>query len=123
MMKKTSVLLAALCVLGALTGCEKETKETTSNFILPKELSDCRIFKLTSDNGSIFTVVRCPLSNTSTLASSKGATPNAVIETTTSPKVVYKENGEVEIDGELYRKYNPEEEVKINGETYKKIPK
>lgn len=81
MKNKIGFLIASVCVIGALTGCSKGATETTAKFSLPPELSDCKIFKLTSETGSTLTVVRCPLSETSTVVNAKGATPVVVVET------------------------------------------
>lgn len=48
-----------------------QTSEETSNYNLPKELNDCKIYRLSSENiGSTLNIVRCPLSSTSVSYSS-----------------------------------------------------
>jgi hypothetical protein len=61
-MKKLSLLF---CLVVVLTGCGPGYKP--GNFpIVPSELKDCTFWYLRDVNGSSLTVVRCPLSTTST---------------------------------------------------------
>lgn len=49
-----------ILVLGiVLIGCEKITEESTHQYILPDELSDCKIYRLQSDNGQVLYITRC----------------------------------------------------------------
>lgn len=62
-----------------LIGCTPETTDITGNFVLPNELSDCKIFYMRpSDVGSI-TVARCPNSTTSTTYSSGKTTHTTIV--------------------------------------------
>jgi hypothetical protein len=64
--KYTVITLIAVSMLG----CNIDSEETTSTFNIPKELSDCKIYKVgtnkTTERTDIITVVRCPNSSTST---------------------------------------------------------
>lgn len=60
-MNKTLFVLAVIF----LTGCDRTTEERTEAFILPPDLEDCKIFKL-SDGSTTITTMRCPNSATST---------------------------------------------------------
>lgn len=62
-----SQLLSFVIVL-SLAGCKVEPKDLPSKYQLPEELSDCTIHQITSTEmgRSDLTVVRCPLSQTTT---------------------------------------------------------
>lgn len=55
------ILLAA----GLLVGCSAETRTVTDSFILPSELSHCKVFNL-NDGMSNMKVVYCPEAVTTT---------------------------------------------------------
>lgn len=123
-----NVMLAV--VIGSamlLSGCETETKEISQNFEFPEGLKDCKMYSMRGKDGGHLTVVRCPLSATTTTHSAgKSTVTNTVIEQPTAKAVeetvVKKVNvDEVEINGETYRKSESMQEIQINGETYKKI--
>lgn len=62
-MNKLYILI--LLATGLLAGCSAETRTITDNYILPSELSDCKVFLL--DNGmSAMRVVYCPQAVTTT---------------------------------------------------------
>lgn len=62
-MNKLYILI--LLATGLLAGCSAETRTITDNYILPSELSDCKVFLL--DNGmSAMQVVYCPQAVTTT---------------------------------------------------------
>ena len=61
-MKQLIIIALALSVLG----CEADYKDSTKKFSMPPELSDCKIYDLTNVSGVRITVVRCPLSSTTT---------------------------------------------------------
>jgi len=67
-----------LAVLLAVGGCSNGYKEQSFP-IKPVELSDCRFFKLTNDDGNVITVARCPNSSTSTTYKSGKTTRSTVI--------------------------------------------
>ena len=124
-----SLILSMSVILGVsiLSGCEKESHEKTSSYKLPVGLEDCKIYGLTNENGNYLTVVRCPLSATSTTYSNgKSTSTVSVVETAPEkvikPAIKQKENNEIEVNGEIYRKVESVKEIKVNGETYKKIP-
>lgn len=48
-----------------LTGCSKETVETTDTIILPEGLKDCKLYRV-SDGFNTIKIMRCPNSSTST---------------------------------------------------------
>ena len=60
-MKK--LLFVVLVML--LAGCTPSAKEL--NFpVMPEELADCKVFRLSNSSGNIITVARCPNSVTTT---------------------------------------------------------
>lgn len=61
-MRRLIIIALALSVLG----CEAGYKESTKRFSMPPELSNCKIYDLTNGGGAKITVVRCPLSSTTT---------------------------------------------------------
>lgn len=78
-MKKILLTIAALIFVG----CEAETKVVTDSYVLPTELSDCKVYLMYPNNNnkaSTITVVRCPLSNTSTIYSGKHSQYTTVVE-------------------------------------------
>ena len=60
-MKKVAIIVALM----ALSGCGKSASDTTSYWVLPEGLKDCKIFSL-QNNLSYMNVVRCPNSITTT---------------------------------------------------------
>lgn len=68
-MKYLILIITAL----VLTACTPSVEETTENWKLNKDLSDCKVYFL--HNGSIksLTVVRCP--NSATATKMQGKTP------------------------------------------------
>lgn len=62
-MKKLFILVTLS--IGLFVGCSAETKTITDNYILPPELSHCKIFKL-SNVSNHMRVVYCPLAVTTT---------------------------------------------------------
>lgn len=62
-MKKLFILIAL--AVGMLVGCSAETKTVTDNYILPSELSHCKVFNL-SNGMSAMQVVHCPQAVTTT---------------------------------------------------------
>lgn len=59
-------MFSLLIVISALVGCEANTKETTSNWVLPPELSHCKFYTMHSQNGVTMRVVVCQNSTTTT---------------------------------------------------------
>lgn len=111
-----------------LSGCNTETKEVSQNYDLPDGLKDCKMYSMNGKDGSHITVVRCPLSSTTTTHSAgKSTVTNTVIEQPTAKAVeepVVKQGkkvDEIEINGETYRKSESMPEMQINGEVYKKV--
>ena len=58
-MKNIMILLA----LVVLMGCGKQTSEVSSNYNLPEELKDCKIYHIDYGLSGLY-VVRCPMSYT-----------------------------------------------------------
>ncbi len=59
--------LVILCLSFIIIGCGDETTESTSNYILPNGLKDCKVYKMIGEgSASNIVVVRCPLSQTGT---------------------------------------------------------
>lgn len=123
--KKMLMIMISILAMGALSGCEKETKDTTNNYILPEGLQDCKIYNMRNTGGSNITVVRCPLSATSTTYSSGKTTASAMVveqaPAQAASQTQTKASDEVEINGETYRKTESMKEIQINGESYKKV--
>lgn len=128
--QKTFLCMTVMMTFGMLSGCEKETKESTSSYALPEGMQDCRIYQMQGQNGESMTVVRCPLSSTTTDYHS-GKTTRSVSVLEMAPKenapasapVVKKgeTTDEIEINGETYRQTDSMKEIQINGKSYKKV--
>jgi len=54
---KRILALSILLLIGC--GCQPETKETTLEYKLPPELSDCKVFKVESEREQNIIIVRC----------------------------------------------------------------
>lgn len=67
-------MFSLLIVISALVGCEANTKETTSMWELPPELSHCKFYRMTSENGSTMRVVVCPNSTTTSITKNSSVT-------------------------------------------------
>lgn len=84
--------LLTVATMIALAGCNKNTYESSGKYLLPDELSDCKIYVLQADGiGETLNVVRCPNSQTAVNYQSGKITTNTVV-----------------IDGETYQKVNYE---------------
>lgn len=59
-----NLMLLAFVVL--LAGCNPATDETTSNYILPRGMENCKIFRLEAGTGKTLYAVSCPHSITTT---------------------------------------------------------
>lgn len=68
-----------LVLLLLLVGCERTTKDATTNFILPTGMEDCKVYSMSNGRGIYITVVRCPNSSTSTSYSCGKTTCNASV--------------------------------------------
>lgn len=127
-MKKTFTLISVLIIAMSLSACSKETKESTANYDMPEGLKDCKVYFMRSEGGGSITVVRCPLSSTSTTYSSGKSTATATVveqanlpPSTTSSVIQGKTADTVEIDGKTYRKSSSMKDIQINGESYKEV--
>lgn len=60
-MKKLFIVLAVL----ALSACDASTKEKTNDFIMPKGMEDCQVYRM-SDGNTTMNVVVCKGATTST---------------------------------------------------------
>jgi hypothetical protein len=60
--------LAVLMTLSGLVlgGCKAETEDKTSDYLLPMELSDCKVYQMSNAAGASMFIVRCPNSATAT---------------------------------------------------------
>lgn len=61
-MRKILMLLTVLL----LTACNPATDETTSDYILPKGMENCKIFRLGAGTGKTLYAVSCPHATTTT---------------------------------------------------------
>lgn len=61
-------LILVMLSVFALTACSSDytPKDKTNSYIVPDELKDCSISELSANWESTITVVRCPLSSTTT---------------------------------------------------------
>lgn len=126
---KAVIIAASILGLTMLSGCEKSTTDATASFKMPEGMEDCKVYVMSSSNGSNLIVVRCP--NSTTTTRSGKSTNVTVVDTTNSvsEKIVPKSSevqqgkntDEVQINGETYRKSESMKEIEINGETYKKV--
>lgn len=57
-----SVLIVAMLMVAC--GPKPSTVETTSTWILPEGLTDCRVYSMDSSKGASMRVMRCPNSST-----------------------------------------------------------
>lgn len=125
-LNKALVIAASILAMGMLSGCEKSTTEATEAFAMPEGMEDCKVYYMSSSNGSNLVVVRCPNSATTTRS---GKNTNVTVVDSDNPVVEEKApdvqdgktNDEVQINGETYRKSETMKEIEINGETYKKV--
>jgi len=73
------VAVSMMFVMMFVVGCKPTAKEDTNRFVLPKGLSDCRIYTVSDDRGVYLRVVRCPNSSTSTTTSGKNSQSVVVV--------------------------------------------
>lgn len=62
-MKRTRLVLMAVLMGFALTGCDAVTKEKTDRYVMPTELVDkqCKIYRMEGEDGNqTLNVVYCP---------------------------------------------------------------
>lgn len=73
-------LIAALTVTTAvlLTGCDSSTSSITHDYVMPPELSKCKIYSM-SDGLNRIRVVHCPNSSTTTNYRSNKTTKNITV--------------------------------------------
>lgn len=126
--KKTLVAITVMATVVMLSGCEKETVDETSAYELPQGMEDCKIFTMVKKNGNAITVVRCPLSSTTTTFKSGKTTTSATVveappqvDTSTKNKEKELQKDVIEINGFFYRRSESMTEIQINGESYKKV--
>ncbi len=74
-MKKFAIIFALL----SLSGCFKNSYSTVKFPETPPELSDCKFFNMSNDDGAFITVARCPNSTTSTTFTSGKSKRTVVI--------------------------------------------
>jgi len=55
----------------ALVACEKSAQDTTSKWLMPEGLNDCKVYYLQNTGGNSITVMRCPNSETTTQSGGK----------------------------------------------------
>ena len=75
---KTNILI--LTSLLFFVGCTPTYTKKNDNFLLPPELSDCKIYYLNDKNGSGIYITRCPSSTTTTSTTGKNPQTVTVIE-------------------------------------------
>jgi hypothetical protein len=76
---KVLVAVSMMFVMMFVVGCKPTAREDTGDFLLPKGLSDCRIYHLRDGTGISLNVVRCPNSSTSTTTSGKNSQSVVVV--------------------------------------------
>lgn len=81
---KSIKMMTLMMISVAMTGCSNETIETTPNYTLPPELTDCKIFNLKSvsglSNSPNLTITRCPNSSTTTYVPGKSSQTSTIID-------------------------------------------
>lgn len=68
-MKRTRLILMAALMGFALTGCDAETKDRTSSYVMPKDLAEkgCKVYKMEADgSGKTLYALYCPNAQTTT---------------------------------------------------------
>lgn len=75
-MNKSLVYTSAILI--TLTGCSDRATEMRFP-VLPTELKDCKIFRLSNREGDAINVARCPNSTTTTEYSSGKAKVNSIV--------------------------------------------
>ena len=133
-MKKT-ILLLSLSSMLLISGCgKKESIELTGQnlYAMPEELSDCKIFQLNAVERGALTVVRCPLSTTSTSYLFGKVTQTVVVsenaqiqmlnqESSLEKKMIPQLDETIEVNGQKYKKLKSSQEININGQIYQKL--
>jgi len=90
------VVVVLLTIL--LSGClKRETREMGGSYILPPELQDCGVFKLTSDVNGADTLyaLRCPNSTTTTDRKYRSGKTTRHVRTVVVDGVTYEEKVDV----------------------------
>lgn len=73
-------ITGAIFLASVLTACyQPHTDETTTTYILPQELKDCRTYHITGKDGSWMRVMRCPNSSTATTSKAGKSTLTTVV--------------------------------------------
>lgn len=92
-MKNICLALLIIC----LTACDNHSQNVTSNYSVPSELNDCKIFRVVNTSGNVLYVTRCPNSSTTTYVAQKNGVTTTVLDapivTPPKPKVTIIVNG------------------------------
>lgn len=59
-------ILAVVAIAFALVGCKAETKDVSSEFVLPQDISQCKVYELHDTNGGMLKALICPNATTAT---------------------------------------------------------
>lgn len=76
-------LIIAALMLGTLSGCmETTTSDISNDYIMPRGMEDCQVFKMKSSTERDIFVVRCP-TTTSTMETHKEGKTSVTTNVTT----------------------------------------
>lgn len=99
-----------------VAGCGLKSKEVSSDYALPPELSDCKVFRIANDVGGNIKVVRCPDTTTTQYIENK-----SVINTTTINQKSQNMAGEdknIVINGRTFKSIKESDIIDVNGVSY-----
>lgn len=97
---KTMILLLSFILAGCTVGYSDQSDEYTN---LPPELKNCKIYKITSSNGGILYVTKCPHADTTTEDGGKNSQAASIVYTPTE-HIKHEPPQTVIIDGIEYKR-------------------
>lgn len=59
-------IFAVLMIAFALVGCKAETNDISADFVLPRDISNCKVYALHDTNGGVLKALICPNATTAT---------------------------------------------------------
>ncbi len=59
-------IFAVMVIAFALVGCKAETKDVSGDFLLPPDISQCKVYELSDTNGGVLKALICPNATTAT---------------------------------------------------------
>lgn len=67
-MNKMLKILGVVIVGAMMVGCTPTTTEVSANFIMPRGLEDCQLYRMNNSDGTFIYVMRCPTVTSTTRA-------------------------------------------------------